>query len=105
MRKRQKSKNNWNGRFIRGLVIALVCVGVVWFSSKGIITYLRHASFFQVKKVTFIGLDEEGIAQLISKQFLHDNILTLDSAAVAKNLKRTHSQFYDVDIVKRLPMS
>ena len=86
----------------QGLAIAavLLFVGVVFF---GIRSFLNNASYFQVKRITFVGLDKKSVAGLLSKQLMYDNIFRLDIARIAASFKRSYPQFHDVEIVRSLP--
>ena len=63
----------------------LVCGVLLWLSFVGIRSFLINASYFQVKKVTFIGLDEKKTTEEISKKLMYDSVGNYKNCLTAKN--------------------
>lgn len=96
-------KNKWSGSILKRGLLVLVCGVFIWLAVVGIRSFLNNASYFRVKKVTFIGLNEKKIVEKISKKLMYDNIFGFDIVKIAQNLKREYPQFYDVEVVRNLP--
>lgn len=96
-------KNQWSDRLFKVGCFVVVCGVFVWLSVTGVYSFLSNASYFRVKKVSFIGLNEKQTAGEISKKLMYDNIFSLDIANVAQGLRRAYPQFYDVAIIRNLP--
>lgn len=100
---KKDKKNKRPGRLWGAGIFAVVCGVFIWLSVTGVYSFLSNASYFRVKRVSFIGLNEKQAAEEISKKLIYDNIFLLDINEIAQNLKDAYPQFYDVAIARHLP--
>ena len=98
----KKNKNR-----LKGFIFILLPVLAFFLSMSlliiGVKLYLENASYFNIKKVVVNGLENEGLAQRISKKFLYENIFSLDLKSNKEDLKIANPQFYDVRLIRNLP--
>lgn len=74
-----------------------------WFVILSVKSFIIEGSYFKIKKIVLNGIQDKEIAQEISRDFLYDNIFSLDIKKIKEDLKTAYPQFYDIEVVKNFP--
>ena len=103
---RNIKKNNRKNNSKTLLKVILPFVGIVaggWFLFIGIARFLNTSSYFDIKKVVFVGVDKKDIADGIAKYYIGENIFQCDLRQASGDIKLKYPQFYDVGVVRNFP--
>jgi cell division septal protein FtsQ len=105
--RRNKSSHTSKRNNIRVVIISMLPILAFlfsfWLVILGVKSYLKHASYFKIKRIVLNGINDKNLAQNISRTFLYNNIFSLDLKKTRQDLKATNPQFYDVDVIKNFP--
>ncbi|MBL7197729.1 MAG: FtsQ-type POTRA domain-containing protein [Candidatus Omnitrophica bacterium] len=85
------------------LIPIIVFLLIGWLLILGVKSYIDNAAYFKIKKVVLNGLEDNKTAQDISRQFLYDNIFSLDLKKIKEDLKIANPQFYDAEVIRNFP--
>jgi len=102
---RNKKKNNRKTSSILFKVI-FPLIGIIvggWFIFIGITHFLNTSSYFNIKKVVFVGVDEKDIADSIAKFYIGENIFQCNLKQASQDIKLKHPKFYDVRVDRSFP--
>jgi len=81
------------------LTFAVICYFIFFV----ITNYLNTSSYFNIKKITFVGLEDRAIADRIAKIYLGENIFRSHLVEIMNDIKLRYPQFYDLKIARNFP--
>lgn len=99
---KKNAKNKLSSIFMAVLPVVIFLV-VISLLVLGVNSYLDNSSYFKIKRVVVNGLNNEKLAQDISREFLYESIFSLDLKKIKESLQIANPQFYAVEVLRDLP--
>ena len=101
-----KRSNRKSIKVLLKLIVTLSALAAAgWLIFFGISNFLKTSSYFNIKRVIFIGLEDKEIADNIAQDYISENIFDCNLIQISRDIKLHFPQFHDLRIVRNFPDS